>query len=103
MTIEYVPVEGEDGAGEVRRKQLWDRKADGGFPETKELKRRVRDCVEPKRDLGHVDRHGGKKDGEKKEEKGEAKEEGKVGDSEGKKEGSLAPKCAPGEVCEDCQ
>ncbi|PSS00976.1 Rdx type Seleno protein, partial [Coniella lustricola] len=35
---------------------LWDRKIDGGFPETKELKRRVRDVIEPGRDLGHVDR-----------------------------------------------
>ncbi|KAK7742049.1 hypothetical protein SLS53_004635 [Cytospora paraplurivora] len=38
---------------------LWDRKAEGGFPETKELKRRVRDVIEPGRDLGHVDRHNG--------------------------------------------
>jgi selT/selW/selH-like putative selenoprotein len=36
---------------------LWDRKVDGGFPETKELKRRVRDVIEPGRDLGHVDRN----------------------------------------------
>ncbi|KAH7328534.1 Rdx family-domain-containing protein [Stachybotrys elegans] len=36
---------------------LWDRKAEGGFPETKELKRLVRDVIEPGRDLGHVDRH----------------------------------------------
>jgi selT/selW/selH-like putative selenoprotein len=36
---------------------LWDRKTDGGFPETKELKRRVRDVIEPGRDLGHVDRN----------------------------------------------
>ncbi|KAK3322259.1 Rdx family-domain-containing protein [Apodospora peruviana] len=35
---------------------LWDRKSDGGFPETKELKRRVRDVIQPGRDLGHVDR-----------------------------------------------
>ncbi|KAF4511330.1 hypothetical protein G6O67_003138 [Ophiocordyceps sinensis] len=35
---------------------LWDRRVDGGFPETKELKRRVRDVIEPGRDLGHVDR-----------------------------------------------
>ncbi|KAL7950450.1 Rdx family domain-containing protein [Trichoderma barbatum] len=35
---------------------LWDRKTDGGFPETKELKRRVRDVIDPARDLGHVDR-----------------------------------------------
>ncbi|OWP06178.1 selT/selW/selH selenoprotein domain-containing protein [Marssonina coronariae] len=34
---------------------LWDRKAEGGFPETKELKRRVRDIIDPERDLGHVD------------------------------------------------
>ncbi|KFA68755.1 hypothetical protein S40285_01222 [Stachybotrys chlorohalonatus IBT 40285] len=39
---------------------LWDRKVDGGFPETKELKRRVRDVIEPGRDLGHVDRQHGK-------------------------------------------
>jgi hypothetical protein len=35
---------------------LWDRKTDGGFPETKELKNRVRNVIEPGRDLGHVDR-----------------------------------------------
>ncbi|KAL5598841.1 hypothetical protein BROUX41_003831 [Berkeleyomyces rouxiae] len=35
---------------------LWDRKVDGGFPETKELKRRVRDVIQPGRDLGHNDR-----------------------------------------------
>jgi predicted Rdx family selenoprotein len=37
---------------------LWDRKAEGGFPETKVLKQRVRDRLEPKRDLGHSDVHG---------------------------------------------
>lgn len=35
---------------------LWDRKREGGFPETKELKNRVRNVIEPDRDLGHVDR-----------------------------------------------
>lgn len=35
---------------------LWDRKAEGGFPETKELKNRVRNIIEPDRDLGHIDR-----------------------------------------------
>ena len=39
----------------VRRYVLWDRKVDGGFPETKELKRRVRDLIDPSRGLGHVD------------------------------------------------
>ena len=35
---------------------LWDRKRDGGFPDAKTLKQRVRDRLEPARDLGHVDR-----------------------------------------------
>ena len=35
---------------------LWDRKADGGFPEIPDLKRRVRDAVAPDLSLGHTDR-----------------------------------------------
>jgi selenoprotein W-related protein len=35
---------------------LWDRKADGGFPEAKVLKQRIRDLLWPERDLGHSDR-----------------------------------------------
>ncbi|KIX01792.1 guanine nucleotide-binding protein subunit gamma [Rhinocladiella mackenziei CBS 650.93] len=35
---------------------LWDRKTNGGFPETKELKSKVRNIIEPDRDLGHIDR-----------------------------------------------
>ena len=34
---------------------LWDRKADGRFPDIKELKQRLRDQVFPERDLGHSD------------------------------------------------
>lgn len=41
---------------------LWDRKTEGGFPETKVLKQRVRDRIDPKRDLGHSDVGGKKKD-----------------------------------------
>ncbi len=36
--------------------RIWERKRDGGFPDAKELKRRVRDLIEPERDLGHIDR-----------------------------------------------
>ncbi|MBF8781881.1 Rdx family protein [Pseudomonas fulva] len=36
--------------------QIWERKADGGFPEAKALKQRVRDQIDPQRDLGHNDR-----------------------------------------------
>lgn len=35
---------------------IWERKRDGGFPDAKELKQRVRDIIEPTRDLGHLDR-----------------------------------------------
>jgi selenoprotein W-related protein len=35
---------------------VWDRKADGGFPEAKILKQKLRDLVWPERDLGHSDR-----------------------------------------------
>ncbi|MFJ3258865.1 SelT/SelW/SelH family protein [Pseudomonas sp. NPDC086581] len=36
--------------------QIWERKVDGGFPEAKVLKQRVRDRIDPQRDLGHNDR-----------------------------------------------
>ena len=85
------------GSVGVQKTVIWDRKVDGGFPETKELKRRVRDVIQPGRDLGHVDRHSkqgegkneeGKEEGEKKE-KGEAVAGGQACGVEGK--------------CEHCQ
>lgn len=36
--------------------QIWERKKEGGFPEAKVLKQRVRDLIDPERNLGHVDR-----------------------------------------------
>ena len=35
---------------------VWDRTLDNGFPQIKELKKRVRDVVAPERELGHLDR-----------------------------------------------
>jgi selenoprotein W-related protein len=35
---------------------VWSRKAEGRFPDIKELKQRVRDKAAPERDLGHSDR-----------------------------------------------
>ena len=35
---------------------LWDRKEQGRFPESKEVKQLVRDCVNPNKDLGHSDK-----------------------------------------------
>ena len=34
---------------------IWDRKDEGRFPEMKELKQRIRDRIDPERDLGHSD------------------------------------------------
>lgn len=38
------------------QQRIWERKADGGFPDAKQLKQRIRDVIDPERDLGHVDR-----------------------------------------------
>ena len=37
-------------------KLIWCRKRDEGFPDVKTLKRRIRDLVDPQKDLGHTDR-----------------------------------------------
>lgn len=51
----------EPGTGGVFRitcdgREIWERKLDGGFPEAKVLKQRVRDQIDPGRSLGHNDR-----------------------------------------------
>ena len=38
---------------------IWERVADGGFPDAKLLKQRIRDRLAPGRDLGHIDRVSG--------------------------------------------
>ena len=65
----------------VKQTTIWDRKADGGFPETKELKGRVRDAVEPGRGLGHTDRalKKAKGEGSEKLEAGEKESDGAEG------------------------
>jgi len=98
--------DGNDGQIQQRRVVLWDRKTDGGFPETKELKRRVRDVIQPGRDLGHVDRHHGptKSEGDK----AHQEERKKTGPDNGNGQGSTS--CVPGGgdggeqqgKCEDC-
>ncbi|WP_041574372.1 SelT/SelW/SelH family protein [Cellulomonas gilvus] len=44
------------GASDDEAVVLWDRAADGGFPDVVDLKRRVRDAVAPDKPLGHADR-----------------------------------------------
>ena len=50
-------VPGTGGVFEVRLdgETLWSRKAEGRFPELKELKQRLRDRIAPERSLGHSD------------------------------------------------
>lgn len=56
MTLTYEAVS-ETGEGkDVKEVLLWDRKAEGGFPEAKVLKQKLRDHIEPERDLGHSDK-----------------------------------------------
>jgi selenoprotein W-related protein len=52
-------VPGSGGVFEIRLRggeTVWSRKAEGRFPEIKELKQRLRDRIAPDRDLGHSDR-----------------------------------------------
>lgn len=105
VTIETADAASSTGTGAP--KLLWDRKTEGGFPETKELKRRVRDVIEPGRDLGHVDRNYGK-----------AAAAGATTTSKSEAVPAAAPTATPGAptsandadtsntvvpVCEDCQ
>lgn len=55
-------IPGTGGVFEIRLDGalLWERKRDGGFPGPKELKQRVRDVIDPERDLGHLDRQAAK-------------------------------------------
>jgi selenoprotein W-related protein len=55
-SVTLVPGTGGIFTVEVGGERIWDRKRDGGFPDVKTLKQRVRDRVDPDRDLGHLDR-----------------------------------------------
>ncbi len=54
--VALVPSTGGAFAIAVDGTIVWERKADGGFPDVKTLKQRVRDRLDPARDLGHLDR-----------------------------------------------
>ncbi|WWC60784.1 uncharacterized protein I303_103360 [Kwoniella dejecticola CBS 10117] len=45
------------GAGK-KDELVWDRKTEGGFPELKVLKQRIRNLIQPDLNLGHSDTHG---------------------------------------------
>lgn len=58
-SLTLVPGTGGIFTIEIEGKIIWDRKAEGGFPDVKTLKSRVRDRIDPGRDLGHIDHAGG--------------------------------------------
>lgn len=54
--VALVPASGGTFIIAVEKTTVWERKADGGFPDVKTLKQRVRDQLDPGRHLGHLDR-----------------------------------------------
>ena len=54
--VSLVPASGGTFHISCGGEQIWERKLDGGFPEAKVLKQRVRDHIDPQRSLGHNDR-----------------------------------------------
>lgn len=49
---------GSNGVFDITLNQqlIFSRKVAGRFPEAKEVKQLIRDCIDPSRDLGHSDR-----------------------------------------------
>ena len=85
-----------DSSVNVTETVLWDRKIDGGFPETKELKNRVRNIIEPNRDLGHIDRSLKKNSSQQPG----LKEDGK---SDSPQEAAVKHEQQDSRECEDCK
>jgi selenoprotein W-related protein len=54
--VTLIPATGGAFQIEVDGEVIWERKRDGGFPDVRTLKQRVRDRLDPTRDLGHLDR-----------------------------------------------
>jgi selenoprotein W-related protein len=54
--VRLVPGTGGVFSIECDGELVWERKRDGGFPDAALLKQRVRDVIDPERDLGHSDR-----------------------------------------------
>ena len=54
--VALIPAKGGLFEVRVNGELLWCRENEGGFPQIKELKKRLRDHVDPDRSLGHIDR-----------------------------------------------
>ncbi len=110
------PASTSEGDVKAEKVLLWDRKTEGGFPETKVLKQMVRDRIDPKKDLGHSDVGGKKKDAVKTGEEAEIADvrvDGKVEraaeeavkdlEVEDAPDGGDVKRNADGTICEDCR
>ena len=55
---EVALIPGSGGIFEVRLngEAIWNKKQQGRFPEPKDVKQLIRDCIAPDKDLGHSDR-----------------------------------------------
>lgn len=103
--LTYKPQQSEGAADEdvqVQEVLIWDRKAEGGFPETKILKQRVRNHIEPSKDLGHSDKPANKVKGNEVggAEEGEGKSKASDVDGVVTTEGTDA---TPAADCADCK
>ena len=83
----------DEGVVSVAERTIWDRKEDGGFPETKELKNRVRNVIEPGRSLGHTDRALEKGKEKEWQESGDDNEVGKDKEANGQRAGGVEDEC----------
>lgn len=54
--LTLVPASGGQFTVTANQQIVWDRKAEGRFPDITELKQRLRDIIAPQQDLGHADR-----------------------------------------------
>lgn len=102
MTLSHGQLSSEDGdeSNRVEHTVIWDRKTEGGFPETKELKNRVRNIIEPGRNLGHIDRSLQKGKAEQSEQKVDEVGGGGIATAVS---GSVTSNPAKQDNCEDCK
>ncbi|KAH5145663.1 hypothetical protein HBH69_180450 [Parastagonospora nodorum] len=96
VELTYVPPGSE--LVDAKKVLLWDRKTEGGFPETKVLKQLVRDHIDPNRDLGHSDKHGKKKGVST-----ETESHGPSESQESTEKPSEVKRNPDGTICEDCK
>ncbi|EER29317.1 hypothetical protein D8B26_008040 [Coccidioides posadasii str. Silveira] len=90
---------------------LWDRKTQGGFPETKQLKSLVRNIIDPSRNLGHIDRALAKAQNQQDEENTEGRGSGSSSTARATAVAAATARSDPDppeatpekKACEDCQ